>query len=83
MAAPIGSSRRSGRAVRSTTLYDRIGGYRPDPMSAVFVAAMREVAPIGGAALGGEDAPPDTLGEQIERVMQLTARPDWTASSVT
>jgi biopolymer transport protein TolQ len=60
----------SGSAVDD--LYDRIGGHPPDPMSAVFVAAMREWRRTA-ARRTGEDAPPDTLGERIERVMQLTA----------
>ena len=60
----------SGSAVDD--LYDRIGGHPPDPMSAVFVAAMREWRRTTGRQ-SGEDAPPDTLGERIERVMQLTA----------
>src|SRR5512143_3316634 len=60
----------SGSAVDD--LYDRIGGHSPDPMSAVFVAAMREWR-RSAARHAGENAPPDTLGERIERVMQLTA----------
>lgn len=60
----------SGSAVDD--LYDRIGGHPPDPMSAVFVAAMREWRRTT-ARHSGEDAPPDTLGDRIERVMQLTA----------
>ena len=60
----------SGSAVDD--LYDRIGGHPPDPMSAVFVAAMREWRRTA-ARHSGENAPPDTLGERIERVMQLTA----------
>ncbi len=60
----------SGSAVDD--LYDRIGGQPPDPMSAVFVAAMREWRRTT-ARHGNEDAPPDTLGDRIERVMQLTA----------
>jgi biopolymer transport protein TolQ len=60
----------SGSAVDD--LYDRIGGQPPDPMSAVFVSAMREWR-RSAARHAGENAPPDTLGERIERVMQLTA----------
>jgi biopolymer transport protein TolQ len=60
----------SGGAVDD--LYDRIGGHPPDPMSAVFVAAMREWRRTT-ARHPGENAPFDTLGDRIERVMQLTA----------
>jgi biopolymer transport protein TolQ len=62
----------SGSAVDD--LYDRIGGHPPDPMSAVFVSAMREWR-RAAARHSGDNAPaaPDTLGERIERVMQLTA----------
>lgn len=60
----------SGGAVDD--LYDRIGGQPPDPMSAVFVAAMREWRRVT-ARHPGDNAPFDTVGERIERVMQLTA----------
>ena len=60
----------SGGAVDD--LYDRIGSQPPDPMSAVFVAAMREWRRTA-ARHAPENTPPDTLGERIERVMQLTA----------
>lgn len=60
----------SGNAVDD--LYDRIGPQPPDPMSAVFVAAMREWRRTT-AKHPNETAPPQTLGERIERVMQLTA----------
>jgi biopolymer transport protein TolQ len=60
----------SGGAVDD--LYDRIGSQPPDPMSAVFVAAMREWR-RATSRHPGENAPFDTLGERIERVMQLTA----------
>jgi biopolymer transport protein TolQ len=60
----------SGSAVDD--LYDRIGARPPDPMSAVFVAAMREWR-RSAARHAGDNAPFDTLGERIERVMQLTA----------
>ncbi|PIW27487.1 MAG: protein TolQ [Rhodospirillales bacterium CG15_BIG_FIL_POST_REV_8_21_14_020_66_15] len=49
-------------------LYDKIGSRPLDPMSAVFAAAMREwrrVSPNGGGSA--------TLGQRIERVMQITA----------
>jgi biopolymer transport protein TolQ len=60
----------SGSAVDD--LYDRIGGHPPDPMSAVFVSAMREWR-RSAARHAGDNTPPDTLGNRIERVMQLTA----------
>lgn len=53
-------------------LYDRIGGQPPDPMSAVFVAAMREWR-RSAARNSGENSLAHTLEERIERVMQLTA----------
>jgi biopolymer transport protein TolQ len=60
----------SGGAVDD--LYDRIATQPPDPMSAVFVAAMREWRRF--AAKRGETVePPGELGERVERVMQLTA----------
>jgi len=52
-------------------LYDRIGVQPSDPMSAVFVAAMREWRRNPqGSAEGGVSAV--TLAERIERVMQIT-----------
>ncbi|MBK8177151.1 MAG: protein TolQ [Rhodospirillales bacterium] len=60
----------SGSAVDD--LYDRIGGHPPDPMSAVFVAAMREWRRTA-AKHQGDSIPAETLGQRIERVMQLTA----------
>ncbi len=51
-------------------LYDRIGVQPTDPMSAVFVAAMREWRRHPqGTASGGSTV---TLAERIDRVMQIT-----------
>ncbi|MEE9545496.1 MAG: protein TolQ [Rhodospirillales bacterium] len=53
-------------------LYDRIGAQPRDPMTAVFVAAMREwrrTIPVG---LSGQDGGLVSLNERIERVMQIT-----------
>lgn len=50
-------------------LFDKIGSRPMDPMSAVFAAAMREwrrASPNGGGASA-------TIGQRIERVMQITA----------
>jgi biopolymer transport protein TolQ len=60
----------SGGAVDD--LYDRISGHPPDPMSAVFVAAMREWRRFASRH-PSDDAPPGALGERVERVMQITA----------
>ncbi len=53
-------------------LYDRIGTQPDDPMSAVFIAAMREwrraLAKGGSAGNGGQVG----LSDRIERVMQIT-----------
>ena len=68
----------SGSAVDD--LYDRIGGHPPDPMSAVFVAAMREWRRTT-ARHSGEDAPPNACGDRIERVMHITPAASWSGSS--
>ncbi|MGY9014827.1 MAG: Tol-Pal system subunit TolQ, partial [Rhodospirillales bacterium] len=47
-------------------LYDRIGSQPHDPMSAVFVAAMKEWRRV--PAVGGMGS----LSQRIERVMQIT-----------
>jgi biopolymer transport protein TolQ len=53
-------------------LYDRIGSRPQDPMSAVFVAAMREWR--RGANRGNGDRPSrEGVQDRIERVMQVTA----------
>jgi len=60
----------SGGAVDD--LYDRLGARPHDPMSAVFVAAMREWRRVT-ARHGDEIEAPESLENRIERVMQLTA----------
>jgi biopolymer transport protein TolQ len=54
-------------------LYDRIGSQPRDPMSAIFVSAMREWRRATTKLAG--DAPISSfgLGDRIERVMQVTA----------
>ncbi|MCB2102907.1 MAG: protein TolQ [Rhodobacterales bacterium] len=52
-------------------LYDRIGSQPRDPMSAVFVAAMREWRRAQSRGLGGEGGGVG-LASRIERVMQIT-----------
>lgn len=51
-------------------LYDRIAAQPHDPMSAVFVAAMREWRRAPGAANGGSAN--IGLADRIDRVMQIT-----------
>ncbi|OHC76585.1 MAG: protein TolQ [Rhodospirillales bacterium RIFCSPLOWO2_12_FULL_58_28] len=54
-------------------LYDRISGQPRDPMSAVFVAAMREWRRTpGGATSGSMDNKRVGVGGRVERVMQIT-----------
>ena len=60
----------SGGAVDD--LYDRIGGHPPDPMSAVFVAAMREWR-RGANRSNGDRPSREGVQDRIERVMQVTA----------
>lgn len=50
-------------------LYDRVGAQPRDPMTAIFGAAMREWR-RGGA--NGERKPRGSLGERLDRVMQIT-----------
>ncbi len=52
-------------------LYERIGDHPRDPMSAVFVAAMREWKRTPAARLGELDTKRVGLAERIERVMQI------------
>lgn len=53
-------------------LYDRIGTHPRDPMSAVFIAAMREWRRSPGRGAGGSEGTRGSLHERIERVMQIT-----------
>ncbi len=55
-------------------LYDRIGVQPSDPMSAVFVAAMREWRRNPQGAMNGSasSSASVTLGERIDRVMHIT-----------
>ncbi len=53
-------------------LYDRIGAQPRDPMTAVFVAAMREWRRAIPAGLSGQNGARVSLNERIERVMQIT-----------
>jgi len=55
-------------------LFDQVGAQPQDPMSAVFVAAMREWRRAVGR-VAGEEASPSSLGlqDRIDRVMQITA----------
>ena len=54
-------------------LYDRIGPQPRDPMSAVFVSAMREWRRAVSRHQGDDKPPLLGLDERIERVMQVTA----------
>jgi biopolymer transport protein TolQ len=51
-------------------LYDRIGTHPRDPMSAIFVAAMREWRRKASRGNGGREHA-GGLGERIDRVMQI------------
>ena len=52
-------------------LYDRLDNRPGDPMSAIFVAAMREWRRSAAKGTAGGDAPTG-LNERIDRVMQIT-----------
>lgn len=54
-------------------LYDRIGSRPQDPMSAVFVAAMREWRRGAGRGNNGDRPSREGVQDRIERVMQVTA----------
>src|SRR4051794_33551334 len=53
-------------------LYDRIGNRPPDPMSAIFAAAMREWRRSAAKGLIGSGTLRASLQDRIERVMQVT-----------
>jgi biopolymer transport protein TolQ len=53
-------------------LYDRIGSRPLDPMSALFVAAMREWRRSAAKGLADSDAAKVSLPQRIDRVMQVT-----------
>jgi len=53
-------------------LYDRIGSRPLDPMSAIFVAAMREWRRSAARGLTERDAARLTLPQRIDRVMNVT-----------
>jgi len=52
-------------------LYDRLDGRPQDPMSAVFIAAMREWRRSAAALLSGSDTLRVRLGAHIDRVMNI------------
>jgi biopolymer transport protein TolQ len=54
------------------TLYDNIGSYPRDPMSAIFVAAMKEWRRALTKGRNGTRSSRVGLGDRIERVMQIT-----------
>jgi biopolymer transport protein TolQ len=54
-------------------LYDRIGSRPQDPMSALFVAAMREWRRGTGRGNNGDRSFREAVQDRIERVMQVTA----------
>lgn len=54
------------------TLYDNIGSYPRDPMSAIFVAAMKEWRRALTKGRNGSRSTSVGLGDRIERVMQIT-----------
>src|SRR5882724_1461430 len=53
-------------------LYDRIGNRPPDPMSAIFAAAMREWRRSAAKGLIGQGTLRASLQDRVERVMQVT-----------
>ena len=53
-------------------LYDRIGAQPREPMSAVFIAAMREWRRQPSRGFGALDSARASMAERIDRVMQIT-----------
>jgi biopolymer transport protein TolQ len=53
-------------------LFDRIGNRPPDPMSSIFVSAMREWRRSAAKGLLGSESLRENLQERIERVMGIT-----------
>ncbi len=53
-------------------LYDRIGPRPPDPMTSIFVAAMREWRRSAAKGLADRESARASLPQRIERVMQVT-----------
>ncbi|MBL6927534.1 MAG: protein TolQ [Rhodospirillales bacterium] len=54
------------------TLFDNIGNYPQDPMSAVFLAAMKEWRRALAKGIEGTETSRIGLGDRIDRVMQIT-----------
>jgi len=54
-------------------LYDAQGSHPKDPMSAVFVTAMREWRRAQAKGRGGDDTMRARLQDRIDRIMQITA----------
>src|SRR5262249_708044 len=54
------------------TLFDRLEAKTPDPMSALFVAAMREWRRSAAKGLAQTESMRTSLQERIERVMDIT-----------
>ena len=56
------------------TIYDKIGSQPKDPMSAVFVSAMREWRRAAEKGHMGSSLANTSLAERIDRVMQITVQ---------
>jgi biopolymer transport protein TolQ len=53
-------------------LYERMDRVPPDPMSSVFVSAMREWRRTASRGAGGSDQAKASLKQRVDRVMQIT-----------
>ena len=53
-------------------LYDRVGSRPPDPMSSIFVAAMREWRRSSKKNKEGKSENMEALGQRIDRVMRIS-----------